>query len=166
MFSEDIPKTPQELLERIRDDYVKNNYLWTGDIYLPAFDENCTFTDPTLSFVGRQTFVTNVANLQPFLKFMFAGMPYDSLCASELRSIQLEETYVQSQWTMKGQFIALPWKPKINVMGRTKFWFQPTNNSSSSSSSDDGVQVYFYEEEWEIPTRDALLQLITPGDSN
>ena len=105
---DDVPQTPQELLERIRDDYVKNNYLWTGNIYLPAFDENCTFTDPTLSFVGRQTFVTNVANLQPFLKILKIEK-----AASELRSIQLNDTHVQSQWTMKGQFMALPWKPKI-----------------------------------------------------
>ena len=26
------PSTPNELMERIREDYVKKNYLWTGDI--------------------------------------------------------------------------------------------------------------------------------------
>mmetsp|Transcript_36329 Transcript_36329/g.54229 ORF Transcript_36329/g.54229 Transcript_36329/m.54229 type:complete len:202 (-) Transcript_36329:1327-1932(-) len=151
------PNSPNELLEKIKDDYVVNNYLWTGDIYLSAFEPKCRFTDPTLSFVGRDKFVSNVQNLRPIV---------DSLteadgCRSDLLDISLneDENYVQSRWRMIGELTTLPWKPKIDVIGRTKFWYR----RASGDDINGGVQVYFYDEEWEIPAGKALLQLVTPA---
>jgi len=146
------PGSPQELLERIRDDYVVNNYLWTGDIDLAAFEEDCQFTDPTLTFTGRDKFVSNVSNLRPIVDALIEP----GGCASRLLDISLneEEGYVQSRWNMVGDLTGLPWKPRIDVIGRTKFWYNGQDGS-------EGVRVRFYDEEWEIPAYKALLQLVT-----
>lgn len=146
------PLTPADLLEKIRDDYVVNNYLWTGDIHIPAFERDCRFTDPTLSFVGIDKFVTNVQNLRPIVNFLTGP----GECRSDLLQISLdeEEGYVQSRWNMVGELETLPWKPRIDVIGRTKFWY---------SNAEEGVRVYFYDECWELPAGRALLQLVTPG---
>ena len=166
------PASPEELLERIRRDYTVKNYLWTGDIDLPAFDEKCRFTDPTLSFTGTDQFVRNLQNLRPIVDAVIR-QPDD--CRSDLLDIQLTPEYVQTRWNMVGELSALPWKPKIDVIGRTKFWYRQsavldddttTNTEPATGSTADsvkGYRVFFYDEEWEIPAARALLQLITPA---
>ncbi|CAB9523639.1 Uncharacterized conserved protein (DUF2358) [Seminavis robusta] len=160
--SEDLtpPQTPDELLERIRDDYVVRNYLWTGDIDLASFDKQCRFTDPTLSFQGTDQFVQNLNNLVPIVDALIGDT---GNCQSDLLDIQLnrEKGYVQSRWNMVGSLARLPWKPKIDVIGRTKFWYK-TLLVDDDTTTTEGYQVYFYDEEWEIPAAKALLQLITP----
>jgi len=160
--------TPQQLMDKIRDDYVENNYLWTGNIFLPAFDPNCQFTDPTLSFVGRDKFVSNVQNLQPIVDF-FVGEnnTVNDVCKSDLLNIEIneQERYVESRWNMVGQLDALPWKPKIDVIGRTKFWYRDDNSNTDASYGKNisALRVYFYDEQWEMPAYRALLQLVTPA---
>jgi hypothetical protein len=162
------PASPEELLERIRRDYTVKNYLWTGDIDLPAFDKKCRFTDPTLSFTGTDQFVTNLQNLRPIVDAVIDD------CRSDLLDIQLTPEYVQTRWNMVGELSALPWKPKIDVIGRTKFWYRQsadanddttttTESTTASTDSGKGYSVFFYDEEWEIPAAKALLQLITPA---
>jgi len=160
------PQTPQELLERIREDYQVRNYLWTGKIDLTAFDKKCRFTDPTLSFEGTDQFTKNLDNLVPIVEALTE--PGD--CESILLDISLHEGYVQTRWNMVGRLSGLPWKPRIDVIGRTKFWYQPIvaqeespNFDNDLRASSEGVQVYFYDEEWEIPAAKALLQLVTPA---
>jgi len=153
------PTSRQELLDRIRDDYVVKNYLWTGDIYLGAFDKECRFTDPTLSFTGTDTFVKNIQNLKPIVDALTLSKPGENnetitSCRSDLLEIGLYEGYVQTRWRMVGELRALPWKPRIDVIGRTKFWFNEDNGN---------YRVYFYDEEWEIPAGKALLQILTPA---
>jgi hypothetical protein len=166
------PASPEELLERIRRDYTVKNYLWTGDIDLPAFDEKCRFTDPTLSFTGTDQFVRNLQNLRPIVDAVIQ-QPDD--CRSDLLDIQLTPEYVQTRWNMVGELSALPWKPKIDVIGRTKFWYKQSavlddetttkmeSTTASTADSGKGYRVFFYDEEWEIPAAKALLQLITPA---
>lgn len=161
------PQTPEELMERIRDDYVVNNYLWTGKIDLTAFDRQCRFTDPTLSFQGTDQFTQNLDNLVPIVE----ALTEPGGCRSDLLDIDLnrDEGYVQSRWNMVGSLSALPWQPRIDVIGRTKFWYKPVDSIGANENDDDGTkpgtkgfQVYLYDEEWEIPAAKALLQLITP----
>ena len=66
-----------------------NNYLWTGDIHLPAFEPECTFTDPTLSFTGRDKFVSNVKNLRPIIDILTG----DSQCKSDLLDIKVKDQH-------------------------------------------------------------------------
>jgi hypothetical protein len=158
------PRSPQELLERIQSDYQEHNYLWTGNLDLACFQETCRFTDPTLSFEGTDKFTENTQNLVPLVDAFVENSE------SRLLSIELVEdddgeggSYIQTRWNMIGSLTASPWffwKPKIDVIGRTKFWFQQDEGSESGQRS---YRVYFYDEEWEIPAYQALLQLITPA---
>ena len=154
-FTEAPPSSPEELLCKIRDDYVINNYLWTGDIYTPAFEKDCRFTDPTLSFVGTDTFVSNVQNLKPIVDTLATE------CKSELLNIDIngKEGYIESRWNMIGDLSGLPWKPRIDVIGKTKFWYRQVKGEEGVA---DGYRVFFYDEKWEMPAAKALLQLVTP----
>ena len=143
------PSSPFKLLERIRSDYTERNYLWTGDLDVAAnFIKSCRFTDPTLSFVGTDKYIKNIQNLRPILTLV---TDVETECRSELLDIQLYDNYIQTRWNMIGTLSRLPWKPKIDVIGKTKFWYQNDTN-----------QIYFYDEIWEIPANQALLQLVTP----
>jgi hypothetical protein len=148
------PTSPQELLRRIRDDYVVNNYLWTGNLDIGCFQNDCRFTDPTLTFQGTDTFTKNTQNLVPLVE-AFCENYESNLLDIELQSDPNDpkSMYIQSRWNMVGELNGLFWKPKIDVIGRTKFWFH----------QDDACQVFFYDEEWEIPAYQALLQLVTPA---
>jgi len=176
------PKTPGELLERIQKDYEERNYLWTGDLDLDCFYKDCVFTDPTISFVGTDKFKENTQNLVPIVEAFAEDY------RSELLSISLgsgskasktnknvadgsdtDSFYVETRWNMVGSLTASPWlfwKPKIDVIGRTKFWFRREHLSEggeSGSSIGGGYRVYFYDESWEIAAWKALLQIITPA---
>ena len=158
---QDPPRSPAELLERIKQDYTVKNYLWTGEIDLSAFDEQCRFTDPTLSFTGTSQFVENIKNLRPIVDTLVR--PGGS--SSNLLDIQLNEreNYVQTRWNMVGELSALPWKPKIDVIGRTKFWYNNQTDSTCTDIMPSCYRVVFYDEEWELPAFKALLQLVTPA---
>lgn len=153
------PQSTQELMERIRQDYIVKNYLWTGDLDVSSFDPQCQFTDPTLSFRGTDQFVRNVQNLRPYVDALVTS------CQSDLLDIKIntERQYIQTRWNMVGMLNKnplLPWKPKIDVIGRTKFHYNITKQSNSDNLI---YTVYFYDEEWEIPAYQALLQLVTPA---
>lgn len=150
-----LASSPEELMKYIEEDYTKNNYLWTGNIHLPAFEENCRFTDPTLSFVGTKQFVTNVKNLVPIVDWLTKD---GKGCQSYLLDISLnqKDQYIQTRWNMVGDLSSLPWKPVIDVIGRTKFWYRKSVNEDGFS-----YKVYFYDEEWELKTWKALLQVVS-----
>ena len=155
------PQSPEELLERIRMEYDEKNYLWTGDLDLDCFDPNCVFTDPTISFQGTDKFTENTQNLVPIVE-AFAENYRSDLLDIKLGSGNDENEsdgfYVETRWNMVGSLTANPWffwKPKIDVIGRTKFWFREQEGV--------GYKVYFYDESWEIAAWKALLQIITPA---
>ena len=154
------PTSPEELLTRIQNEYTTNNYLWTGNIDTSSFVSNCTFTDPTLSFVGVDKYITNVGNLAPVVNYLLGKEQYSK---SDLLNIALneKEQYVETRWNMVGTFNTLFWKPKIDVIGRTKFWYNEEDYDVGDGRKI--YQVYFYDEMWEIPAGLALLQLITPA---
>ena len=158
------PTSPEELLTRIQNEYTTNNYLWTGNIDTSSFVSNCTFTDPTLSFVGVDKYITNVGNLVPVVNYLLGKEQYSK---SDLLNITLneKEQYVETRWNMVGTFNTLFWKPKIDVIGRTKFWYNEDDdaNMNVGEGRKTYYQVYFYDEMWEIPAGLALLQLITPA---
>lgn len=151
----DPPATPNELMERIRADYTENNYLWTGKLDTSAFTTSCKFTDPTISFEGIDKYIQNVGNLVPVVEFLLGEEQYSKSKLLEISSND-QESYIETRWNMIGKLNALPWKPKVDVIGRTKFWYQ---------KEDGAVKVYFYDEQWEIPAGLALLQFVTPANT-
>jgi hypothetical protein len=157
------PTSPQELLTRIQNDYTENNYLWTGNLDTSSFISNCTFTDPTLSFVGVEKYIENVKNLVPVVRYLLGD---EESSRSDLMNITLndEEKYVETRWNMIGELNNLFWKPKIDVIGRTKFWYQEISQEKDDVI-ESAFQVYFYDEMWEIPAGLALLQLVTKAET-
>ena len=173
-ISHDAPTSPQELLTRISNDYRVNNYLWTGNLDISCFTCNCTFTDPTLSFVGVAKYAENVRNLIPIVNYLLGDdddEEHQSSSRSDLLSITINDTdkYIETRWNMVGNLTKLFWKPRIDVIGRTKFWYQQIPKQSrekikgddSSTEEESIYQVYFYDEQWEISAGLALLQLVT-----
>eukprot|EP00438_Fugacium_kawagutii_P003369 Skav228250 [mRNA] locus=scaffold3112:245486:246094:+ [translate_table: standard] len=135
-----------QLLEGIRADFEERQYLWSGDIDLELYDEDCTFTDPTISFQGLSKFKSNMQSLTPIVN---ALVPKERRkCV--LRKIKLEETgEVTAKWRMVGD-VQLPWSPRIDIGGRTRY----------IPGSDGRIQSY--SEQWDIDAGEALAQLIQP----
>ena len=137
----------QELLEGIRADFEERQYLWSGDIDLELYDEDCSFTDPTISFQGLSKFRANMRSLTPII---------DALVPKErrrciLRDIKLEDSgEVVAKWRMVGD-IKLPWTPRIDIGGQTRY----------SPGKDGRIQTY--SEQWDIGAGDALAQLVQPA---
>ena len=59
------PRDPNALVRDISREFTEAKYLWTGDITPEMYDLFCTFTDPTLSFVGLETFERNLKIFSP-----------------------------------------------------------------------------------------------------
>ena len=150
---EEPPTSATELQDRIAADYTEWNYLWNGNIDLACFDEECTFTDPTISFQGTDQFVRNLRNLQPIVD----NLVREDGCQSDLLSISVDEEqcYVSTRWNMVGDLVGLPWRPRVDVIGKTKFWYKTSEKGE--------FKICKYDEVWEIPAWRALLQLITPS---
>ncbi|CAK9026089.1 unnamed protein product [Durusdinium trenchii] len=135
----------QQLLEGIRADFEERQYLWSGDIDLELYDEDCSFTDPTISFQGLSKFQSNMRSLAPIV---------DTLVPKEkrrciLRDIKLDNGEVFAKWRMVGD-IQLPWSPRIDIGGQTRY----------SPGTDGRIQTYF--EQWDIDAGEALAQLVQP----
>lgn len=124
-----------------------------------CFRKDCEFTDPTISFRGLDRFISNVQNLRIVVDALTESDDAGSNgCRSDLWEIELSDEFVKTRWNMVGELSRLPWRPRIDVVGNTKFWF--TDDSIDGESS---FQVQRYDESWEVPASQALLQLITPG---
>jgi len=141
--------TSDHLLEGIREDFEERQYLWSGDIDVELYDEACTFTDPTLSFQGLNTFITNLQNLRPILDTV---VPEDQRKCI-LHSLSREESgKVVAEWTMVGD-LALPWSPRIELGGRTTY-----------TPGSDG-RIVDYNERWDISAAEALGQILRPREA-
>jgi len=140
--------SPEVLMEGIRADFEERQYLWSGDIDPELYDEECTFTDPTLSFQGLRNFENNIRNLRPILDRV---VPEDQrrCILHSLRRNESDGT-IRAVWSMIGD-LALPWGPRINLGGRTSYRPGP-----------DG-RIVAYDENWDISAGEALAQIVRPA---
>jgi Uncharacterized conserved protein (DUF2358) len=139
--------TPSEILDGVVGDF-RNGYLFSGKIDTEIYDEQCVFTDPTLSFKGLSTFERNIKAIKPALDF-FVG---DSMVVLYDCKIDLEVKEIKALWRMSGD-IKLPWKPRIELTGNTVL----------SYDADKGGRIVDYYERWDLPAATALLQLLQPS---
>ena len=139
--------TPNEILNGVIGDF-ENGYLFSGQIDSEIYDEDCVFTDPTLSFKGLSTFERNIKALKPALD-IFVG---DSSVVLYDCKIDQEAKEVKAIWRMSGA-VNLPWKPRIELTGNTVL----------SYDSDRGGRIVDYYERWDLPAATALLQLLQPS---
>ena len=144
------PVTPAEVAEGIRGDFTERGYLWTGQISAELYDADAEFTDPTLTFRGLATFQRNLAALQPVLRAVLRTREIDLLALTE-SAVSGDEGFVEAAWRMGGD-LALPWQPRIELTGRTRFYYSPAR----------GGRIVRYVESWDIPATEALLQIVRP----
>ena len=136
------------VLEGLRTDFVDNEYLWSGRITPELYDENCIFTDPTLSFAGLSTFERNLENLDPWIERFVPP----SARSVELKSLRLVDdgAAVEAEWRMLGD-LALPWRPRLDLDGRTRY-----------TLGGEGGRISSYDEAWAITPSEALWMLVKP----
>ena len=137
--------SPKTLEEGIRQDF-KEGYLFSGKIQSELYDEECVFTDPTLSFKGLETFEKNINSVETFLeKFLGAN-----ICV--LYSVEKDKNdgSVKTRWRMIGD-LKLPWRPRLDLLGQTTF---------TPGGTEGRIVSYF--ETWDEPAGNALLQILRP----
>lgn len=140
--------SPTELLDSLRGDF-RRGYLFSGEIDCEIYDNDCVFTDPTLSFKGLNTFRSNIENLKPLIsKFVGTSVVL-------LHDIKLNKDVknVKARWTMYGR-INLPWSPCIDLRGETTYTYDDTEKAG---------RIVDYYEKWELPAFEALAQLLQRG---
>ena len=108
--------TSEAVLAGLRRDFVENEYLWSGKITPELYDEECVFTDPTLSFSGLSTFEANLENLDPWIN-RFVPSADRRVELSSLRLVAPAgmgddaTPAIEAEWRMVGD-ISLPWRPR------------------------------------------------------
>lgn len=127
---------------------TNESYLWTGAISRDVFDEACRFTDPTLSFVGLQTFEKNMEGLTPWVERLVRRDTRE--CALLSAKLDEDTRTVTVRWRMVGDFV---WGARLDLEGTTVFSFR---------EQERGGRIFSYDEVWHTPPARALLQLVTP----
>lgn len=95
------PKSLEETLKRIELDNNRSYFL-SGEVDKLIYDENCIFSDPFVSFSGRDRFVDNLKNLGSFVtKYDAKVMRY---------TVKEGELEVDTKVMVKLE-LNLPWKP-------------------------------------------------------
>mmetsp|Transcript_9116 Transcript_9116/g.13666 ORF Transcript_9116/g.13666 Transcript_9116/m.13666 type:complete len:227 (+) Transcript_9116:91-771(+) len=138
--------SPNQLLNGVKEDFSKK-YLWNGQINENLYSQDCLFTDPTLSFKGLETYRRNVGSLQPLVRALVPEYEVELLSCE----MNQKDKCIKARWRMYGD-INVFWNPRIDVVGRTKFSYDPSK----------GNRIVNYFETWEMPASKALFQLITP----
>lgn len=99
--TDQLPSSVAETLQRIQQDNEREYFL-SGDLDLLIYAEDCTFSDPFVSFQGRDRFVENLENLSAFVT---------SYSAKPL-SYDVDGNSVNTKFMVKLQ-LNLPWKPVL-----------------------------------------------------
>jgi hypothetical protein len=141
--------TSAALLEGLRLDFDRQ-YLFTGAIDPNLYDDDCVFTDPTLSFRGLATFQRNLASLRPVLDALLGETRVDLYSLS--LSAEGPATVATAKWRMAGG-IRLPWRPRIELVGQTRYTVDPARKG----------RIVRYDESWQSSAAEQLLALFKPG---
>jgi Uncharacterized conserved protein (DUF2358) len=108
---DDITKSPttiEETLRRIRNDNERDYFL-SGQIDTLIYDPNCIFSDPFVSFQGRDRFVDNLANLGSFItQYSAKPIKYDIINLDD----DTTKPLVTTKFMVKLE-LNLPWRPVL-----------------------------------------------------
>jgi len=99
--TEQPPSSLSETLQRIQEDNEREYFL-SGDLDVLIYDEDCTFSDPFVSFQGRDRFVANLQNLGAFI----------SAYSAKPLAYKVDGNSVTTKFMVKLQ-LNLPWKPVL-----------------------------------------------------
>jgi hypothetical protein len=134
------PFTRQRVLELLKEDY-DTNYFVSGLGDLAAYDPECEFSDPFVSFKGVDRFKQNVGNLGGLMRNI------------DLKITQWEEG--NDELTTSWRFsciLDLPWRPKLAAAGGTTHVFDTTTG-----------KVVKHIERWDIEPGKVVKQLFVPA---
>jgi hypothetical protein len=99
------PSSMEETIQRLKQDNNRQYFL-SGTVDELIYDEDCTFSDPFVSFQGRRRFVENLQNLGSFIT-QYSAKPLDYTQEDMDGSI-----VVQTKFMVKLE-LKLPWKPVL-----------------------------------------------------
>ena len=167
---------PDTVFNGILNDFY-SGYLFSGSIDKEIYNLNCVFTDPTLSFKGLTTFIKNVASVKPLADY-FLGETIVVLYDLKLLPNTIDHEFPQSSggvieafWRMSGEVKRLPWSPRIELQGKTRYTYLPISTSHDTTtftsttvtiSNDMDGRIIDYYETWQLPALDVLKQLLKP----
>lgn len=138
VYSRDSPLLRKTAMDLLREDYDYHKYFVTGTSSMEAYDSQCEFADPFVSFRGLARFRANVSNLGAFmedvrLKTEFSDGPDDNS--------------ITANWRFRC-VLGLPWRPSLSASGSTVHVFD----------EDTGLIVRHIEN-WDISAIDGLRQV-------
>jgi len=130
-----------DVVAELKADYAEN-YFISGRGLMRAYEENCTFADPFVSFDGKDRFIKNVSNLGPLLEDV------DLV----ITAFEEGEREIKTSWRFAASIPSLPWNPRLAAAG-----------STTHVLSDRSGLVVKHIEEWSVDPTKVLLQLVKPG---
>lgn len=134
------PSSMQETLQRLQEDNDRQYFL-SGTVDELIYAEDCTFSDPFVSFQGRRRFVENLQNLGSFIA-KYSARPLDSI--TELDGTPF---VVETKFMVKLQ-LNLPWKPVLAWPWGVVCTIDPKTNL-----------IVEHQEKWEIEPLEVSLLL-------
>jgi len=108
----DLTQPPQSLPEtyqRIQDDNDRNYFL-SGQVDTEIYAVDCIFSDPFVSFAGRDRFVDNLQNLGSFITNYTARTIKDTAKKQDQQDDPQNDNTVTTKVMVKLQ-LKLPWQP-------------------------------------------------------
>jgi hypothetical protein len=131
----------EDVVEVLKGDYDRA-YFVTGVLSDGIYTADCFFADPTISFRGVELWKNNLQLLVPFLidpSIELIDMEY----RTGMDSNSPRNMVVYASWVLRTD-LALPWKPRIFVNGRTIY------------DLNEEYKIYRHVEEWDINPVQAL----------
>lgn len=133
------PQSLKETMARIQEDN-KREYFLSGTVDKLIYDENCEFSDPFVSFKGRDRFVANLENLGSFItKYSAKPLGYD---------VDEDGLAVTTKFMVKLELGRLPWQPVLAWPWGVRCVIDPKTNL-----------IVLHKESWDIEAWEGVKQI-------
>ena len=132
--------TREQTVALLKEDY-DSSYFVSGVGEMAAYDPECEFADPFVSFKGVDRFKQNVGNL--------GGMMED--IDLKITGWEEGESELVTSWRFSC-VLDLPWRPKLAAAGGTTHEFDPATG-----------KVVRHVERWEVQPGKVVSQLLVPS---
>lgn len=134
--------SPQQLAERIRDDFVRKQYYVTGNLSSELFADDCLFTDPTIKVTGWKFYTDAV-------KILFDA---DQSKADLISLAVLDDGDIELKWRLEG--IIKPWPGQPSI--------KPYTGVTRYVQNSDGL-IAKHLETWDTSIIDVFLSVFWKG---
>lgn len=134
--------SPQQLAERIRDDFVRKQYYVTGNLSSELFADDCLFTDPTIKVTGWKFYTDAVKTL----------FDADQSKADLISLAVLDDGDIELKWRLEG--IIKPWPGHPSI--------KPYTGVTRYVQNSDGL-IAKHLETWDTSIIDVFLSVFWKG---